>query len=120
MFKNPGQKLKRVSSVFFWISVVATVGFFILFGLGLISPKLVGQTPKPFYLSIHWDLFFISIGIIIGSWISSLCLYAFGTFVEDSEKQRVLLEQLISLEYSQAGYYNQQATYQQPQNDGLV
>lgn len=66
MFQNAGKKLKTLAKVFFWIAVILGV---------ILGVALAGST--------HGLSLIIIPLVVIGSWLSTIALYAFGELCEN-------------------------------------
>ena len=76
MFEDPGEKLKKVAVFTFIFSTVAFIILACVFGWDRSHYRYSEFLPIPF--------FSLLIGGPLGSYIASLCLYAFGELVDKS------------------------------------
>ena len=98
MFDRPGNTIKRLATIFFVICVIVSVYFAFRFGVTeqIIARNGRYETVKRFQAL---PFFGIIIGGIVGSYITSLFIAAFGELVDSSEQnQRNTLRILQKLE----------------------
>jgi len=79
MFKNPGEKLKGIAKVIFWILLV----IYILAGVAVMMGMSVGESNSlegP--AAIVAGALIIVVGFLL-SWLSSIAIYAVGSAVDD-------------------------------------
>ena len=72
LFENPGEKLKTCSIVFFICGIIGSIVLAFMFGVNKGDPTLL--------------FFVLLIGGLVESFFSSLCLYAFGDFIENQNR----------------------------------
>lgn len=84
LFNNPGQKLKVVSMVWFWLIVVAAV---------ILAFTSCGLNRSDFY---PIPFFGYLIGGCVGAYLTALPLYAFGELVENSTANAETNEEVLS------------------------
>lgn len=87
MFSNIEKKIKTLAKVLTWIGIVGSV----LAGLMLI---ITGMSQGAGGAGVALGILMMVLGSL-GSWISSLTLYAFGQLVEDTKATRELMEDEI-------------------------
>lgn len=89
LFNNPGYKIKRLATVFFWIGVALSVVLAGFFGWSKVSSYnyYYGMMTS----STVFNPFVFFAILVLGplcSYIDSLLLYAFGELVENSDNKR--------------------------------
>ena len=72
MFANPGKKLKTLAKVFFVLSIVVGI-------IGIMSAYSIVESVAVFLL--------IPV-VIVGSWLSTIALYAFGELCDNTAQIR--------------------------------
>lgn len=82
MFENPGQKLKKLAKIVFWIIFASSFLGFIIY---------LGSVRRPGFLDFIVCVLILGGGILVG-FLSNLGLYAFGELVENSGRMVKLLE----------------------------
>ena len=88
MFENVGQKIKKVSVIFFGVTVIASF---------IATFVFIGSIPYPYGFEDYWYIIFLP---VVGSFlalISAWCLYGFGDLIDNiSEiKTRLCLNQTV-------------------------
>lgn len=114
LFENPGQKVKTLALVIFWLILIASVvGFIIL--LTFENATLSGIA------------FGVLIGGAVGAWVGAVVLYAFGQLVEDTAALRAkvnpataLPKQAPFLAFDSSTYQEEALETKQKQETGKV
>ena len=90
MFKNPGEKIKIIAVVLFWITVVASVILAFVFGWSEHWSQYVGgyKEFEPVYF------FTFLIGCPVASYISTLFLVSFGVLVQNTQHIKEMTEKI--------------------------
>lgn len=88
MFDNPGQKLKKLAKIVFWVIVSLAVI------IGLVQFMLPSGYKRG-TIELLSLLLSIGGGVLI-AWIASIGLYAFGDLVDDVHASRRVLEHMES------------------------
>lgn len=95
MFENCGEKIKKISIVLFWITLVASIILAFVLGWDEVYHSYHysygGYTEKVFR-PLYFFTFFI--GVPVSSYISTLFLVAFGDLVENSDYIKELNEKI--------------------------
>ena len=92
MFSNIGGKIKMLAKILCWIGIVLSViaGALIIL-TNSEAVKLYEEVVPP----LAGGIFVIVVGVL-GSWIGSFVLYGFGELVDNSSKQKKLLEKIAN------------------------
>ena len=88
MFENPGQKLKKLSKVVFWLVVVLNMLLLLSAALSLLANGM-----KLSFLGLIGLLLGLALSVVF-AWLLSIGLYAFGELVEDTHASRRALERV--------------------------
>ena len=89
IFHNVGSKIKTISELFCYIGIILAV---LLFGF--------------FAITISWIYLLYMVGACLVIFISSLSLNALGVLVENSDRQRRLLEGIYRNTKCEQKYFN--------------
>ena len=77
MFNNPGQKLKMLAKILFWLLLIPSI----IWGISVMSLGSLGGT------RLGTAGFLVGLGIIVAgigtAWLSSILLYAIGSAIDD-------------------------------------
>jgi len=81
MFKRVGKKIMALAKILCWLGILGSIGFVIYSSLNVFGSNWYE------YLSIELVTTMILeiLMLCLGSWISSLFIYAFGKLVDNSE-----------------------------------
>lgn len=80
MFENVGSKIKVMSKIFFWLTVVLAV--ILLFTLGFTKEYYYYSYSSGYYTETNWPIIGASIGIVFDGYLISLLIYAAGEALE--------------------------------------
>lgn len=97
MFNNPGQKLKTVAYVLFWLGIIGSI--ILAFTFGFVEERIsihLSYTETVFKASYFFGFL---IGGILLTYIESLCLYGFGELIENTiSKEKPVVSVLQDIE----------------------
>ncbi len=85
MYRNVGQKIKTVASIFCWLGITCSI----LIGLWSVW-KIIEYTNIIKYELIVPIVLYVLAGCLV-SWLSSLVLYGFGQLVDNSDIQTKIM-----------------------------
>lgn len=83
MFENPGKKLKSLSKIMFWLTIIGSFVLALVFG--------IDRSYWRDELTAYFFVFLIGGSIL--AYVEGLLLYAFGSLVESAEQVAYALEE---------------------------